>query len=395
MADRPIDELDGLTPLQKASTPNMDYLARKGTVGTARTIPGGFPAGSDVANLCILGYDPARYYSGRAPLEAASMGVGLDDTDVAYRCNVVTIDGNGAYEEAVMADYSAGHITTDEARELILMINDRLGGDYIKFYPGVSYRHLMVWKNGEAGAECTPPHDITGKVIGAYLPRGKGQDTLLRLMKESVAILREAEVNARRIAAGKRPANSIWLWGQGHKPSMPDYREKYGLSGALISAVDLTKGLGVYAGFEIIDVPGATGYLDTNYSGKAEYTLNALERVDFIYLHIEAPDEAGHNGNVEDKIRAIEDIDTLVVGPVLKEARNRFGEFRILLMPDHATPIRERTHTDDPVPFAIYDSRREAESGCSGYDEQIQGRDGAMHFDAGHRLMDFFVRGEA
>jgi 2,3-bisphosphoglycerate-independent phosphoglycerate mutase len=393
MSDWPIEALGGLTPLQKASTPNMDSLAGEGIVGKVKTIPEGLPAGSDVANLSILGYDPAEYYSGRAPLEAASMGVELDNNDIAYRCNVVTLEEKGNWNDYIMADYSAGHITSEESHELIKFIDDKLGSESIRFYPGISYRHLMVWKDGKDDIECTPPHDIIGKKIAGYLPEGSGSDVLTRLMRDSVQLLSEHGVNRKRASDGKNPANSIWFWGQGRKPSIPGYKEKYDLSGALISAVDLTKGLGVYAGFDILNVPGATGYLDTNYTGKAEYALKALETCDFVYLHIEAPDEAGHNGNVEDKIKAIEDIDSLIVGPVLKGAQERLGEFRILLMPDHATPISVRTHTEDFVPFAIYDSRESHSSETEGYNEDIIKHENVLTVSEGHKLMDFFIKG--
>lgn len=394
MADWPLNELGGLTPLQKASTPNMDSLARKGIVGKVKTIPEGFPAGSDVANLSILGYDPAEYYSGRAPLEAASMGVELDNDDVAYRCNVVTLEENSDWTNYVMTDYSAGHIPSNESHELIRYVEDKLGSTSIRFYPGISYRHLMVWKHGENDVNCTPPHDILGRKIGKYLPHGDGDETLITLMRDSQGLLSDHGINRRRITEGHNPANSIWLWGQGKKPSMPTYVKKFGLQGALISAVDLTKGLGVYAGFDVLNVPGATGYLDTNYSGKAEYALKALETCNFVYLHIEAPDEAGHNGNVDDKLRAIEDIDSQIVGPVAGDAEDKFPEIRVLLMPDHATPIEVRTHTADYVPFVIYDSSTPHSSEVTGYDERIVDSEHAMIFDAGHKLMDYFIKGE-
>lgn len=393
MADRPLQELGGLTPLKKASTPSMDWLARHGVVGRVRTIPPGLPAGSDVANLSILGYDPARYYSGRAPLEAASMGIELRESDVAYRCNLVTLgEGDG---DTIMVDYSAGHISSEEARELIEAVGRELGTDNIRFYPGVSYRHLMVWANGDPEASCTPPHDITGRPVAAYLPGGAGAPILRRLIRDSSEILTEHRVNKERVRAGKRPANSLWFWGQGRRPSVPGFKEKYGITGSLISAVDLTKGLGIYAGFRIIDVPGATGYLDTNYQGKAQYAIAALRDSDLVYLHIEAPDEAAHNGNVRDKIRAIEDIDALVLGPVLRVAREEFPEFRILLMPDHATPIEVRTHTDDYIPFAMYDSGgTAASSGYDAYSEDIAASETVLTFDEGYTLMDFFLSRE-
>jgi 2,3-bisphosphoglycerate-independent phosphoglycerate mutase len=392
MADRPLKELDGKTPLQKAFTPNMDRLAREGVIGTVRTIPPGFQPGSDVANLSILGYDPAQFYSGRAPLEAVSMGIELDEGDVAYRCNLVTLKFDKERTHAIMEDYSGGHISTDEARDLMKDIDRELGTKDIRFYPGVSYRHLMVWKKGALEVECAPPHDITGKEIADYLPSGDGEQTLRDLMRESVGVLNCHHVNKERVAGGKKPANSIWFWGQGRKPQMPTFREKYSLSGALVSAVDLTKGLGVCAGFEILKVPGVTGYIDTNYAGKAEYSLKALEKCDFVYIHVEAPDEAGHSGNCRDKVKAIEDFDSLVVGAVLRGAE-AFDEYRVLLMPDHATPIEARTHTSEPVPFVIYDSRRKRDNRGAAFDESIAERKDIMVVERGHTLMDYFITG--
>lgn len=390
MADRPDAELGGLTLLQKANTPNMDKLAGMGLIGSVRTIPPGFPPGSDVANLSILGYDPKNYYTGRAPLEAASIGVKLQDNDVAYRCNLVTLRFE---DKIIMDDYSSGHITTEEAKELINTVKAELENDDISFYPGVSYRHLMVWKNGYTDIQCTPPHDILGKEISGYLPKGNGDIVLNELMRRSVRILENHPLNKDRISNGKKPANSIWFWGQGKKPSIPTFMDKYGIKGSLVSAVDLAKGLGIYAGFEILDVPGVTGWLDTNYLGKAEYSLNALEEVDFAYIHVEAPDEAGHSGNYKDKIKAIEDFDSLVVGTVMNGLEKRFKQYRILLMPDHATPFRLRTHTDEPVPFVIYDSRLNKQNKKIFYDESITGRNDILIFEDGHTLMDYFIKG--
>ncbi|HXX56861.1 MAG TPA: cofactor-independent phosphoglycerate mutase [Thermodesulfovibrionales bacterium] len=393
MADRPLKELDGKTPLQKALTPNMDRLAREGVIGSVRTIPRGMHPGSDVANLSILGYDPRLFYSGRAPLEAASMGVELDEGDVAYRCNLVTLKYDKQMRRAIMEDYSSGHISTGEAAILMEEINRGLGTETIRFYPGVSYRHLMVWRNGALDLECVPPHDILGKEIAEYLPTGEGEGVIRDIMMRSVGLLAGHPVNRKRTEEGKKPATSIWLWGQGRKPKMPTFREKYSLDGALVSAVDLTKGLGVCAGFEILEVPGVTGYIDTNYTGKAEYSLNALEKVDFVYIHVEAPDEAGHSGNWKDKIRAIEDFDSLVVGAVVKGAEV-FGEYRVLLMPDHPTPIEARTHTDEPVPFVIYDSRTKRVNEGAMFDEFLRDRKEAMVVEEGYKLMDYFIKGE-
>lgn len=393
MADRPLKELEGRTPLQKAFTPNMDKLAREGIIGSVRTIPPGFHPGSDVANLSILGYDPRAFYSGRAPLEAASMGVDLAEGDIAYRCNLVTLKFDQKRTRAVMEDYSGGHISTEEAAVLIRDIDRELGTEEMRFYPGVSYRHLMVWKNGSLDVECIPPHDIIGKEISDYLPTGRSEEVLRTVMRASVGILDSHPLNKERIAKGRKPANSIWLWGQGRKPRLPTFREKYSIDGALVSAVDLTKGLGVYAGFEILKVPGVTGYLDTNYAGKAEYSLDALGRHDFVYIHVEAPDEAGHSGNYRDKVKAIEDFDALVVGTILRGVR-AFEDYRILVLPDHATPIEVRTHTDEAVPFVIYDSRAKRKNEGAAFDESLLRRNDILVIEEGYRLMDYFIKGE-
>ncbi len=396
MADRPLAELGGRTCLQAARTPNMDRLASLGEVGMVHTVPAGFPPGSDVANLSVLGYDPKLYYSGRSPLEAASIGVELGPDDVAYRCNLVTLRVTGGRSaspggrKAVMEDFSAGHISTQEGRQLIEEIDARLGSDRLRFHPGVSYRHLLVWKGGKADVECTPPHDIQDKDVTDYLPRGDGDDVLNQLMEASYDVLSGHPVNKARAEKGRRQANSIWLWGQGRRPSMPTFREKYGLEGAVISAVDLTKGIGIYAGFEVINVPGATGWIDTNYVGKAEHALWALKTKDIVYLHVEAPDEAGHTGDLKNKMRAIEDFDEFVVGNII-HGMKQFDEYRIMVLPDHPTPIEIRTHTAEPVPFAIYDNTRERSGDPVPYDERIAGRREASVFTEGHRLMDHFL----
>lgn len=393
MGDRPLPELGGKTPLQYAHTPNMDRLASIGILGRVRTVPEGMHPGSDVANLSILGYDPAKYYSGRAPLEAASIGVELGADDVAFRCNLVTLKFSMDRTSAVMEDYSSGHISTGEAAELIREINRKLGRDNITFYPGVSYRHLMVWRGGSADVECIPPHDILGKDIADYLPVGNGDDLLKKIMKDSVAVLEGHAINQKRVKNGRNPGNCVWFWGQGRKPQMPTFRDKYGITGALVSAVDLTKGLGINAGFEILQVPGITGYLDTNYRGKTDATIEALQSVDFAYLHVEAPDEAGHSGNVQDKVRAIEDFDRFIVGGVMEDMK-RFPEYRILLLPDHATPLAIRTHSSEPVPFVIYDSRGQRSNAVTAYDERITEADGIKVFEEGYRLMDYFIKGD-
>ncbi|MCX6676769.1 MAG: cofactor-independent phosphoglycerate mutase [Methanothrix sp.] len=344
MADLPLAALQGKTPLQAANKPNMDRLALQGRSGLAQTVPECFPPGSDVANLSVMGYAPDKHYSGRAPLEAAAMNVALGKADIAFRCNFVTIEGG------IMKDYSAGHITTEEGRKLIEALQPLMPER--RLYAGVSYRNLLVLKAG-AKAVCTPPHDISDQPVAEHLPSGPDSELLIRLMEAARPVLARHPVNEKRISEGKRPANAIWLWGQGPAPVMPSFAEKYGLRGAMISAVDLLKGIGRYAGLEVIDVAGATGTIDTNYDGKVQATLEALQRCDFVYLHIEAPDEAGHEGNTGLKVRAIELFDELVVGPVVEGLQKSGQDWRVLLLPDHATPISIKTHSRDPVPFTI------------------------------------------
>jgi len=393
MADRPIEDLGWKTPLQKAFKPNMDKLVRGGIIGRVRTIPAGFHPGSDIANLSILGYDPREFYAGRAPLEAVSMGIKLKDDDVAYRCNLVTLKFSRDKSKAVMEDYSSGHITTEEARDLLNYISKEIRIEQISFYSGVSYRHIMVWSAGLSNIECIPPHDITGKDITDYLPVGDGEDVLKRIMRRSTDVLENHPINKERIRKGKKPANSIWLWGQGKKLNLPTFRDKYLLEGAIVSAVDLIRGIGICAGFKILEVPSITGYLDTNYIGKAEAALKALKDVDFAFIHVEAPDEASHAGNYNDKIKAIEDFDALVVGTILKGIAF-FDEYRILLLPDHATPINVRTHTDEPVPFVIFDSRLGIRNEGATFDEKLLERKDVINFEEGYKLMDYFIKGE-
>jgi 2,3-bisphosphoglycerate-independent phosphoglycerate mutase len=396
MADKPVAQLGGKTCLEAADTPNLDQLASLGQVGMVHTVPPGFPPGSDVANLTVMGYDPRKYYTGRSPLEAASIGVELKPDDVAFRCNLVTLRITGKSSsgrpgrQAIMEDFSAGHITTQEGRLLIEEIDSKLGSDNIRFYPGVSYRHLMIWKGGMDKIECAPPHDIQDKDIQDWLPRGEGDETINKLMEASFYLLAAHPVNKARLENGKRQANSIWLWGQGRRPSMPTFREKYGLEGAMISAVDLAKGIGIYAGFEVIDVPGATGWIDTNYVGKAEHALWALKTKDIAYVHVEAPDEAGHTGDLKSKIRAIEDFDEFIVGNII-HGMKQFDEYRIMVLPDHPTPLEIRTHSNEPVPFIIYDNKRERKGEPVRYDEGIAHRKDALIITEGHQLMDIFL----
>ncbi len=388
MSDEPIGELGGKTPLEVAVTPNMDRLSQRGKIGLAATVPEGYPPGSDVANLSVFGYDPAECYSGRSPLEAASMGVELAPDDVAFRLNFVWLEAH--YGKLYMGDFSAGHISTEEAKPLIETLQEELGGDEFNFYPGVSYRHLMVWKNGKDQLTFTPPHDISTQSIEGNLPQGDGAEILLDLTNSAQMLLNNHPINNQRIAEKKLPANSIWLWGHGRKPVMETYQQRYGLTGAVISAVDLIRGIGVNAGLDIIEVPGATGYLDTNYRGKGEYAVKALQNSDFVYVHVEAPDEAGHGGLLQEKIAAIESFDRDVVGTIIENLAE-IGDCRILITPDHPTPVEKRTHTSDPVPYILYDSRQDSESQASGYSEAEAKRCGDVI--PGHQLLSELLNG--
>ncbi len=357
MADYPVESLGGKTPLMVARTPHMDWMAGLGEIGLVRTVPDGFNPGSEIANLSIFGYDPKRYYNGRGPLEAASLRVELGAYDLAFRCNLVSLKFEG--DRIVMEDFSAGHITDQEAREVIFHLNKEMATDEIRFYAGVSYRHLMVLKNGAAkfpnleDLKITPPHDIIGREISSFLP--KMEEPVVVLMQESQRFLKSHPINRAREAKGLPPAKSIWLWGQGRRPRMITLKERFGMDGYVISAVHLIKGIGILAGLEALEVPGATGYFDTNYDGQVEYALRGLGEKDFVYLHVEAPDEAGHMGDLRLKIDTIEAFDEKVVGPLLKGMR-RFKRYEVLVLPDHPTPISVRTHTADPVPYAIYSS---------------------------------------
>lgn len=390
MADVPVEALNGRTPLEAAKTPNMDAVARTGLLGRVKTIPQGMIPASDVANMSIMGYDCGRYYTGRGPLEAVNLGVELHEGDVAFRCNLVTVI------QDVMEDYSAGHISSDEAKKLIEYIGKRIGNEQISFYPGVSYRHLMVVRNGVSRKlhqlRCQAPHDILGKSIDKNLPQGDNAEFIIALMQESRTLLESHEINQVRIDLKENPATMIWLWGQGQKPDMPKFSERYGLTGGVISAVDLIKGLGSIAGLRVITVPGATGYYDTDYEGKARAALECLEKSDFVYVHVEAPDEAGHNGDLLEKIAAIERFDQLVVGTVLKAFQGREG-WRLLVLPDHATPISLRTHTADPVLFAMCGTGIAPGNACA-FNEQ-EAAHSAFFVERGHELMDMFIRQKA
>lgn len=389
MGDYAIAELGGKTPLAAARTPHMDWIADHGELGLAQTIPQGCETGSDTANLSLLGYDPKATLTRRAPLEAASLGVHLSETDVAFRCNLVTLSTQNGI--LTMDDYSAGHISTDEARDIIEDLDRALGNETFRFYPGVSYRHLMVWHGGAAEVDTTPPHDITGQAVQPYLDRMTSHGVLLQLMDRAGTILKDHPANKRRVEKGLKPANHIWFWGQGYAPQLEAFEKRTGLRGAMISAVDLLKGIGVYAGLEVIRVPGATGYFDTDYEAKAQYALSAIKGVDLIYVHVEAPDEAGHAGLLDEKISAIEAFDAMVVGKVL-DGMTGFPEFRIMVTTDHYTPISVRTHTTEPVPFAICGTGISTpQDGSGGFNEENAGAQGLFVAD-GYKLIERLIR---
>ena len=370
MADTPVPSLGGKTPMEAAHKPHIDALAAKAEVGTATSVPAGMAPGSDVANLSIIGYNPADCYTGRSPLEAANIGIELADTDVAMRCNLVTLSDEASYADKTMVDYCAGDIHTAQADRIIQTLQAELGGGEFDFYTGTAYRHCLVWHGGttELG-KITPPHDISGRVVGEYLPSHPAAAKLLDLMKKSEAILKEHPVNAERRAAGLNPATSIWLWGHGRRPQLQNFKEMTGLNGAMISAVDLLKGIGRLSGMQVCEVEGATGYIDTNFAGKLDAAVNALKSgADYAYIHMEAPDECGHRGEAENKVKSIEMIDEIVVGPLLKQLPE-LGDFTILVCPDHPTPIACKTHVSDPIPYLLYRSNDERDSGVSTFTE--------------------------
>jgi 2,3-bisphosphoglycerate-independent phosphoglycerate mutase len=352
MADWPCEELGGKTPLEAAHKPNMDQIATRGALGLVATIPEGMPSGSDVGTMTMMGYDPRRYHTGRAPIEAASQGIELGPADVVFRMNLVSLKPAPADGRQVMNDFTAGHITSEEAAQIVADLSRELAGDGIEFFNGVSYRHLMLWREGRAKMNLTPPHDITGKEIDAHLPKGEGAQQLIDLMRRASVLLTDHPVNRQRGERNLPEANSVWFWGQGTRPAVPSLKTRFGLEGSVISAVDLVNGIGRLAGLQLIKVPGATGFLDTDYAAKGRYGLESLRTRDFLLLHIEAPDEAGHMGRADLKTEAIERIDELIVGPMI-EGLASLGDFAILLMPDHATPSKLKTHSPEPVPFAL------------------------------------------
>lgn len=389
MADYPLESLNGKTPLECALKPNIDNLCKKGVIGLVKTVPDGMKPGSDVANLSIMGYAPQKYYSGRSPLEALSIGIDMKDDDIAVRCNLVTLSDEENFYEKKMIDYSAGEISTQEAKILIEFIQSELGNDIYRFYTGVSYRHCLIRHNAELGTELTPPHDISGICVGGYLPSGIYGKEMLDLMKKAHELLKTHPINIDREKEGKNPANSIWFWGEGKKPMLDNFQEKFGIKGAVISAVDLVKGIGIGAGMEVIDVEGATGTYETNFKGKAEAAVNALKNGnDYVYIHMEAPDECGHQGDIDHKILSIELIDSVVV-KYIKEEMDKSGEaYTMLIAPDHPTPISLKTHVSDPVPFVLYRSDDEKE-GVETYNEQTA-KDG-LYFEDGESLAKEFL----
>jgi len=416
MSDYPVRELGGKTPMQAAHKPGMDFIARHGVLGLVQTVPGGVPPGSDTANMSALGFDPEVYYTGRAPIEAVSMGVTIGDDEIAYRCNLVSLSDDARYEQKVMLDYSSDEIPSADAAVLIGDVNERLLGglsDRLRFYPGISYRHCMIWRGGGKRPVCVPPHDILTRRIGEYLPTdnvgisGDGGDAvgdsytadgeagvLVKLMQDSYDFLSKHPINAARVKSGKLPANSLWLWGQGKRLTLSSFYDKYGRTGAVISAVDLIKGIGMSAGMRVIDVEGATGTLHTNYRGKAEAALSALEDgCEFVYIHVEAPDECGHRNEIENKVKSIEYIDKDIVCVLLERLKRRGEDFSVMVLPDHATPLSLRTHTKDPVPYAIYSSAAHREGGRATSFDEAQAALTGIVIDPGHTLMDIFLRG--
>ncbi|MBF0609674.1 MAG: cofactor-independent phosphoglycerate mutase [Magnetococcales bacterium] len=386
MSDQPMPQLGGKTPLMVADTPNLDRMVKMGIGGWSLNTPSGFYPGSDVANLGVLGYDVRQSYSGRSPLEASAMGIVLGQEDVSFRCNLVTLSDNFS----VMQDFSADQISSAEGEILIGELNRRLGNEHFRFHPGVSYRHILVWHGGSDQVTCVPPHDISDRPIADRLPHGEVGETILGLMKASWSFLQDHPVNQKRIAEGKLPANSIWLWGQGRKPDIETFASRFGKTGGVISAVDLMRGIANHIGFKVFHVPGATGWIDTDYEGKAAACLEGLRELDMMFVHVESPDEAGHAGRLDYKIKAIEDFDKRLVGPVLAELDRRGEPYRALALPDHPTPVVLKTHTPDPVPFAMMGAGIQPDNNVA-YDEGLL-TTASRTFDPGCTLMEWFLR---
>lgn len=374
----------GPSALEAARTPNFDHVAGAGQFGLIHTIPNGLPPGSDVGNLALFGYNPQQYYTGRSPLEAAAMGVKLGPDDVSFRMNLVCI--SGAPGQEIMADFAGGHIDSAAAAKIVATLQDQLGNESFQFYPGVSYRHLMVWRKGLQEMTCTPPHDLSDKPIGANWPSGRGAEELKRIMEASRGILASHPVNRERVKAGRPAITQVWLWGQGKAPTIPSFASCYGLKGACITEVDLVRGVATYAGFKLITVPGATGYLDTDYAAMGRYALEGLADHDLMFVHIEAPDEAGHQGNFAEKVKAIESVDGKIVGPLI-EGAGKHGPFRILITSDHATPVHLKTHTSDPVPFALASSDQLAAARRAVKFGETEAIRSGVHIEEGHSVI--------
>ena len=393
MADYPVPALGGRTPLEVADTPAMDLLAKTGKVGLVKTVPDGYKPGSDVANLGALGYDAKVCYTGRSPLEALSMGIDMKEDDVALRTNLVTLSEEENFEDKTMKDYSAGEITTAEARELVAFLQDKLGDERFSFHPGVSYRHCLIIAHGSTDMQLTPPHDISGKRIGEHLPKGDFAAELTDLIKRANALLSEHPVNKKRVLNGQNPANSIWFWGQGTRPALENFEQRYGLKGGMVSAVDLLKGIAKGAGMKSVDVEGATGTLSTNFAGKAKAACDLLDGgCDFVFVHLEAPDECGHQGDLEGKIKAIECVDGKILAPILEHLRASGEDFAVMVMPDHFTPVSLLTHSREPVPFLMYASFRTLGDGRA-YNEKSAAESGVYYDDPSVLAREFFSLG--
>ncbi len=390
MADYPNAELGNKTPLEVAKKPNMDYFAKKGICGMAKTVPEGMKPGSDTANLSVMGYAPEKYYTGRSPLEAVSVGVPLNDADITFRANLVTLSDEENYADKTMIDYSSDEITTEEAHALIADLAKELNTDTLQLYPGFSYRHILVWRNGELDFELTPPHDISDRKVTEYLPKGKNAHVLQEIMEKSEKILKDHPVNKARIERGLRPAVSLWIWGEGRKAVLDSFADLYGVKGAVVSAVDLIKGIGLSAKMVCPDVEGATGNIHTNFDGKAQAGIELLKENDMLYMHLEAPDECGHRREVENKVRSIELIDEKIIAPIIADLKARGEDYRVLLMPDHPTPLDFKTHVSDPVPFVLYDSTNEKE-GAEAYTEKMCEATG-VYLDKASELMGHLIK---
>lgn len=396
-ADNPIDSLGGKTPLEAAELPCIDSLASRGEIGSATTVPEGISPGSDSANLSVMGYDPRRYLTGRSPLEAASIGVEMSESDISFRANLITVDPAGAerYEDYIVRDHAAGDITTEEAAELVSVLNEELAEEGLYIHLGTGYRQCMIvdrsHPNGHTDYKCVPPHDILDRKAEEYLPRGKAAEHLIEMMRKSYDILKDHPVNKARIARGLNPANSLWIWGQGTKPELPDFNEKYGVNGAVISAVDLIKGIAMFAGLEVLKVEGIDGTKHTNFSGKAQAAIEAYENgKDFLYVHVEGTDECSHQGDLAGKIKCAEDIDSKVVKPIYEYLKASGDDFKIMVIPDHRTPLSIRTHTAEPVPFLIYDSRNETAPDVKKQFNERAARESGNYIREGYTLADHF-----